>query len=48
MISAILEFSLRQRAVVLLGTAALLGVAPAWYHGLAFVLIAAGILVSSR
>lgn len=29
-------------------SAALLGVAPAWYHGLAFALIAAGILVSSR
>lgn len=29
-------------------SAALLGTAPAWYHGLAFALIAAGILVSSR
>jgi drug/metabolite transporter (DMT)-like permease len=29
-------------------SAALLGVAPAWYHGAAFVLIAAGIVVSSR
>lgn len=29
-------------------SAALLGAAPAWYHGLAFLLIAAGILVSSR
>jgi len=29
-------------------SAALLGVAPAWYHGVAFALIAAGILVSSR
>lgn len=29
-------------------SAALLGVAPAWYHGLAFALIAAGIVVSSR
>jgi drug/metabolite transporter (DMT)-like permease len=29
-------------------SAALLGVAPAWYHGVAFLLIAAGILVSSR
>jgi drug/metabolite transporter (DMT)-like permease len=29
-------------------SAALLGAAPAWYHGLAFVLIAAGIIVSSR
>lgn len=29
-------------------SAALLGVAPAWYHGLAFLLIAAGIVVSSR
>ncbi|MBV8036707.1 DMT family transporter [Roseateles sp.] len=29
-------------------SAALLGLAPAWYHGVAFALIAAGILVSSR
>ncbi|MFT7724092.1 MAG: DMT family transporter [Roseateles sp.] len=29
-------------------SAALLGVAPAWYHGAAFALIAAGIVVSSR
>ncbi|NCT85199.1 MAG: DMT family transporter [Comamonadaceae bacterium] len=29
-------------------SAALLGLAPAWYHGLAFALIAAGIVVSSR
>ena len=29
-------------------SAALLGLAPAWYHGAAFALIAAGILVSSR
>ena len=29
-------------------SAALLGVAPAWYHGVAFALIAAGIVVSSR
>ena len=29
-------------------SAALLGVLPAWYHGAAFVLIAAGIVVSSR
>lgn len=29
-------------------SAALLGIAPAWYHGLAFALIAAGIVVSSR
>lgn len=29
-------------------SAALLGLAPAWYHGLAFVLIGAGILVSTR
>ena len=29
-------------------SAALLGVAPAWYHGAAFLLIAAGIVVSSR
>jgi len=29
-------------------SAALLGLAPAWYHGLAFVLIAVGIVVSSR
>ena len=29
-------------------SAALLGLAPAWYHGLAFALIAAGIAVSSR
>ena len=29
-------------------SAALLGAAPAWYHGLAFALIAAGIVVSSR
>jgi drug/metabolite transporter (DMT)-like permease len=29
-------------------SAALLGVAPAWYHGAAFALIAAGIWVSSR
>ncbi|MGQ3051964.1 MAG: DMT family transporter [Roseateles sp.] len=29
-------------------SAALLGIAPAWYHGLAFALIVAGIVVSSR
>lgn len=29
-------------------SAALLGIAPAWYHGAAFVLIAAGIVISSR
>jgi drug/metabolite transporter (DMT)-like permease len=29
-------------------SAALLGIAPAWYHGVAFALIAAGIVVSSR
>ena len=29
-------------------SAALLGIAPAWYHGAAFALIAAGIVVSSR